>query len=322
MSQQNSNVDVESFSEEAANLAGMLFQQNNPTEGMPVLKSIDNARNQEYFTIPRVTNDQEDFGCSFEFDEEIKNALADIEESDELGPAVGPFLAEAYNRTISRPLSKDNAEKLKLGLKIPENCSNFRVPKMNPEMWNNMPQEARIVDLKHQQLQQTLSQGLTVLVKMCDELSQAAAQMPKDVLTKVLKIGLDGANIMGTQMQELNQKRKSEMRPYLNPDIVDICSAKTPVSEFLFGPNLAETLKATKAASSVMKTTITSRRFRPYATQQPGSLNGFRPSTPHRGWWNEYQQQHPRQQAPRMFQSPRFPNPTIYKTSNARFNPK
>ncbi|ODM87681.1 hypothetical protein Ocin01_19001 [Orchesella cincta] len=68
MSQQNSNVDVESFSEEAANLAGMLFQQNNPTEGCQFLKSIDNARNQEYFTIPRVTNDQEDFGCSFEFD--------------------------------------------------------------------------------------------------------------------------------------------------------------------------------------------------------------------------------------------------------------
>ncbi|ODM93955.1 hypothetical protein Ocin01_12718 [Orchesella cincta] len=112
MSQQNSNVDDESFSEEAANLAGMLFQQNNPTERMPVSISIDNARNQEYFTIPRVTNDQEDLvvsifvSCSFEFDNEIKNALADIEESDELGPAVGRSL-----QRLTIELYHDNSPK-------------------------------------------------------------------------------------------------------------------------------------------------------------------------------------------------------------------
>lgn len=205
---------------------------------------------------------------------------------------------------MTRPLSKENKERLKQELKIPENCSTFRVPKMNTEIWNRLPQRARMIDIKYQQLQQTLSLGMTVLVKMSDEISKKANLIPKDTLTKVLKIGLDGANLMGNQIQDLNTKRKSEVKQYLNSDFADICNAKIPVSEYLFGPNLAESLKTSKATSTVMKNSLPVKRYHPYQQSRPGSLNFQRPSTPRRGPWNGQQQQSNQ----RYFQGPRIQN--------------
>ncbi|CAL8070505.1 unnamed protein product [Orchesella dallaii] len=229
MSDQNSNIDNESLSGDAVNLAGQLLMQdcgNHDDRNFAAGSHPDDERGSEELIHNIKARDQELINCSFDFDEEIKNSLVDIEQSDELGPAVGPLLAEAYKKTILRPLSKENKEKLKNGLKIPENCAEFRVPKMNAEIWHRLPQRAKMVDLNHQQLQQTLSLGMTVLVKMCDELSRAASQMPKETLTRVLKIGLDGANLMGNQMQDLNQKRKADIKPFLNTDISDICNTK------------------------------------------------------------------------------------------------
>lgn len=250
-----------------------------------------------------------------QLDAEVLNSLADIEEADELGPAVGQLLADAYNKTMTRPLSKENKERLKQELKIPENCSTFRVPKMNTEIWNRLPQRARLTDIKYQQLQQTLSLGMTVLVKMSDEISKRANQIPKETLTKVFKIGLDGANLMGNQIQDLNLKRKNEVKQYLNADFADICSAKIPVSEYLFGPNLAESLKTSKATSTVMKHSLSVKRYQPYQSARSGSLNFQRPSTPRRGSWNGHQQTNQR-----YFQGPRSQNQQFQRMPYNRNN--
>lgn len=211
-------------------------------------------------------------------------------------------MADAFNKTGTRKLSKETEDKLKQNIKVPDNCRSFKVPKVNPEIWQNLKTRPRVADLKLQQIQAGLSISLTVLASLSDKIAKAAASklVPKEVASDLLKAGLDGANLIGHQMQEITSRRRQEIKPYLNPDYAGICSAQLPPSEFLFGDNLTETLKSSKAASTVIRnTTLPQNRMMPYNLnqrpsnsnyQRPSYLNYQRPFTPFRGRTNGQRQ--------------------------------
>lgn len=224
---------------------------------------------------------------SSNFDAEIADALADIEKCQDLGPEVTPFIAEAYRKTMERPISKETLERMKNDHKIPLNCKFFQVPKLNPEIWQNLNARGRLSDLKLQQVQNTLSLNLTFLVKISEEITKNTSKIPKDVSTKLLKLALESANVTGTQMQELNKRRRLDVKPFLSQEYHGICTAKVPPSEFLFGDNLADTLKSTKATASVIRSSSNKHRYHPYpsTSQRGSSLNSNRPSN-FRGRWN------------------------------------
>ncbi|CAL8149167.1 unnamed protein product [Orchesella dallaii] len=78
--------------------------------------------------IPNNNNADDDSG---QFYDEIANVLVDIEQPEDYGSPVRGHIAEAYVKTVTRPLSKETSDKLKHQIKIPENCKQFRVPRMN-----------------------------------------------------------------------------------------------------------------------------------------------------------------------------------------------
>lgn len=221
------------------------------------------------------------------YDAELAEALADVEKCQDFGPEVTSFISEAYKKTVERPISKETMERMKNDHKIPSNCKFFQVPKLNPEIWQNLTTKGRLSDLKIQQIQNTLSLNLTFLVEITQEITRNAAKIPRDISTKLLKLALDSANVAGTQMQELNKKRRLEVKPFLSQEYQGICTAKLAPSEYLFGENLAETLKSTKATASVIRCSTSRQRYHPYSStyQRGSSLNFSRPSN-FRGRWN------------------------------------
>jgi len=170
------------------------------------------------------------------------------------GPDLLSHIAEGFGKTISRPLKKKTSEKLRNLLQVPGNCKGFVAPKMNPEIWRNLPASARITDIKIQQIQQGMSYALISLSNIANEIS--AAMIPTEIKNKVMKLSIDAANILGDQLQTSSQQRRNDVRKLLNSDYSSICTTPVPVSEYLFGDNLSETLKNSKAASGLIRTTF------------------------------------------------------------------
>lgn len=252
-------------------------------------------------------------------DPELLELLEDIEKENNYGPSISANIAEAFDRTAQRSISKENMEKLKANLKIPDNCKSFTVPKVNSEIWQNLRTRSRIMDLKLQQNQAGLSTALSALAQISDEVAKSAKLMPKEAATKILKLSMDAGNLIGSQFFDLSARRRMEIKPFLNADYAGICNSSIKQSEWLFGENMSEALKASKTAASVMKTMNKTGRYRavPYQVpqrQQNGYLNFQRPSTFGQGRWNGHLQHQsmrfhqfqnrPRQQSPQgMYQS-------------------
>lgn len=78
--------------------------------------------------------------------------------------------------------------------------------------------------------------------------------------------------------EDMDKKRKIEMKPVLNREYSSICSTSKTDGGLLFGENILEQLKASKSSSQLVRTVSSSRgtgsrtmnRFSPY--QRP-SLN-------------------------------------------------
>lgn len=156
--------------------------------------------------------------------DEVQILLEDIEKGTELGSEISTSVAESFIKTISRPLSKESKLKLRENLKTPSNCKEFVPPKVNNEIWRLIPSQARLLDVKQQQTQQALSTGLTALALITNQIIERKSEVPKDIVSSVVKIAIDAANCIGDQCEQLNSSRKLELKRYLNPEYSGICN--------------------------------------------------------------------------------------------------
>lgn len=225
----------------------------------------------------------------------IQNILQDVEKGIEYGPALQEQVTDTFAKTISRPLTKETAKNLKDAVKIPETLKQLVPPKMNVEMWKLLPSHARVDDLKKQQIQNSVAYGVSAFSQIANIIATRSQELPKDVKAAILKLSVDGANILGNELQEVNLRRRSNVKRYINPQFHGVCSLNAGPGEWLFGNDLSESLKSSKASSALA---LPNRgfRFNPYQRQ-----NSTRPAS-----GSNYQQ--PLNWNRQSFQAPRRSN--------------
>lgn len=222
-------------------------------------------------------------------DDELLAGFQDKEKTLELGPNVASQVAEGFKNVIKRPLSKQTLDNLADKLKIPANCVELQTPKMNTEIWAHLPTKVKLNDLSLQACQQNMTYGLITLANIGSIVAKNSARIPKDVGKEIINTIMDGANMLGQGIQTINQKRRKEVKPHLQPDYAGICSSNVPITALLFGDDLKESLKSSKAAASVVRPIMAGRKFGQYRMNKPYSHptanqfksgNRFRPPLP------------------------------------------
>jgi len=187
-------------------------------------------------------------------------------------------------RAVTQSLSKDSIESLKTKIRVPENAKLIGVPKVNPEIWTSLSNRARMTDFRMQQMQQNTMYGLQSLAKIADLISKG--QPSSTSFAEIMQIVKDGVTLMGMGHQNLSLRRKYELKQHIQPEYASICTGPLQISEYLFGDNIEDLLKKSKATSELVKKVTPRPRLpisKPYARPSStntytGSLNYVRPS--------------------------------------------
>ena len=187
----------------------------------------------------------------------------------EYGEELNSEIAESLRRLSSQKLNKETIDRYKDVYKPPINCKTLGVPRVNKEIWPLLPQKARQGDYSHQQIQQLTSMAAVALSRIAETVYTAGKKIPNEYSRDLLKMSMEASSILGSMNFELNQKRKNEIKPSLNKEFAGICSNQVPVTEWLFGDNITDQLKASKSTASVFKTNLVKQynqgqRFTPY----------------------------------------------------------
>ena len=134
---------------------------------------------------------------------------------------LGPQFPTNYQHLLMRNFRQStvlkNAEILQK-YKVPSNCDQLFVPKVNPEIWGKLSSNSKRSDIRMSVLQDTLVKvSSAIIVSVNDLLSHR--QKKTCPAYKVLVSRLtDSLALIGHVHKELSLKRRDAIHPYLNQD--------------------------------------------------------------------------------------------------------
>lgn len=219
-----------------------------------------------HFRITFVPDD--DLGDCSEETKELESILLSVQNEEEFDEALLPVVASTYELVASQHLKKEEFDLIKSKFKTPMNCKLLGVPKVNPEIWKNpnLSKKIKMSDAKVQFVQHGISKAMIVLARCTETIIKNAKLFPSNIGKTITSELLDAAKLLGTSMRDLNSQRRTQFRSVLAVDVSDTPTGK---SEFLFGDNLDERVKASKASSQLVKSDGYQQRryqrFTPYS---------------------------------------------------------
>jgi len=288
-------------------MAGTAEFRNDPGSSVTPTDDLLAVANQ-MLEDPSANNTDKLVECSDDICDAVRSILNQTAPQTDFGEKLQEVIAKSFAR-ITNPESSNLVEDLKARFKVPENCKELGVAKVNPEIWAGLPQSVKNKDAKSQHLQQHMSRALIAQAKTAELIMQLISKTKSAELQPILKSLMDSAMSVGLAVKEINATRKYNLRPSLLPEYAGLASANLPVTQYLFGDNLDASLKLMKSTSKIVKpSTVTTFRYRPYPAQSyrpnlgnSNSLNfrrqsfrGLQPMTgsPRPNQWRNNQQVH------------------------------
>ena len=186
-------------------------------------------------------------GCSSKLLDDLAKSLSDEDEST--SPNIDPKLAEI---TMKRWGKKLNPEKLKIisdKYQRPANCTSMTGIRCNPEIWSQLSSTKKRTDLHLFNIQQVV---LKVAAASLQTTNALANSKSGDDQSHLLAQSVDIIALLAHAHTQISQLRREQIKPILKQEYSTISSAEIqPDSKWLFGSDLAKTLKDAKEASSI-----------------------------------------------------------------------
>ena len=137
----------------------------------------------------------------------------------------------------------------------PGNCSTLTVPLVNHPVWGELNRRLKTNDFKLQSCQAMLSKGLAALIQAQERLEKIEKQTtpaPSEINDIKARIKSSMA-LVGNAFLELSQRRKELLKPVLADRYQKLCSTTTPVTKFLFGDKIADSIKEINEAQRISR---------------------------------------------------------------------
>ncbi|XP_035709074.1 uncharacterized protein LOC118436074 isoform X2 [Folsomia candida] len=203
----------------------------------------------------------------------VEEILNSNQSEDEYGPPLGLKVAAAFKRLIAQPASKEHIDQNKIKLKIPENIKEMRAPKVNCEIWTQLPKKAQVIDASQQFVQQFVSRGLVAQSHLAEVLAKNSDKIPNDLLKSLLSCSMEAATEFDMAFREISLRRRQQIKPFLSIESAGICGSSVPVTENLFGNNLEKDLIAVRTSAKIVKNLTPIYRGGARGTYARGSCN-------------------------------------------------
>lgn len=153
----------------------------------------------------------------------------------EKGKAISNSLAKMINVACTTQCHTDT---LVNKYKIPENCDYICPPMVNGEIWKVLDKRAQSQDRGMVDIQNLLSTAMTPVMRLAEVLKPhiMANNEAKTLLSDTL-------TLMGQAQYNLSVRRRYFIRPNLKKKYSGLCNISTPITNNLFGDDIAKDIK-------------------------------------------------------------------------------
>ena len=184
--------------------------------------------------------------------------------------AVNANLAQMVNKFFREGVADEKIAELLKSYNRPDNCDGLSKIKINPLVWNIIPQQAKTIDKNSQAAHSLLVKSGTVLTQLVDSLAKGGH-------SSLVEQGLDALAMLGQMNKLLVFRRREALKPVIQRDFLHLCSQTVPYTNLLFGDDVTKNVKEIQDMERIKKMV---RRSGP--SFRPSSSTRFAPySIPH-----------------------------------------
>ena len=172
--------------------------------------------------------------------DEIKWDLPQLDTEEKTGPRVLDKLATALNAAVSKRSVKGAISNIAKKYFRPENCTYLCAPKVNAEIWNAIDSQSHTQDLVLQDIQKSISLALVPIIQLAEQVVNPNTELDRGSIKTVLT---DSLSLIGHAQFYISQRRRFNIRPYLNDKYKPICNSDVPLTNELFGNDCHKKIK-------------------------------------------------------------------------------
>lgn len=168
----------------------------------------------------------------------------DLHEEEVTAPPVAESLAKLTNNRFQASMTVDKVKERMEKYPRPSNCTALVTPEVNKEIWKSLGKQVQNADIKLQHVQRAIVKAGMALAHSTQSLlrAQRSTGSREDIKTAVSQNG-DAIALLGHASHELSLCRRANMKPSLDQGYTGLCSDKVQVTNYLFGDDLAGSIK-------------------------------------------------------------------------------
>ena len=198
--------------------------------------------------------------------ESSETLLPYIRGDGKFGPKVVDIIAERINDSCSKKPLDTKLKELQDKYKTSENCKVLCVPKVNLELWHDLPRATKTRDLGLQELQKNEIKCAQPMLLLFDTVVKAKAEKKAIQPIEISPMLADAVTLIGHASYLASLKRKEFLKPDISSAYQSVCSKSNPVTTFLFGDELPKHIKdigEVKISRKTLARVGTTRRYIP-----------------------------------------------------------
>ena len=244
------------------------------------------ARTEEA-SVPRADNSSSEFDptdivdVSTRTEEQEEPIFPSVfDDSEACGPKISEKLAARVNEACTKKVIESKMKDLEAKYHTPENCPNLCVPKVNPELWHDLPRQPKTKDLALQEVQRGIVKATQPILTLLEDTLAAQKNKEKIEPSAIVSKLADSVTFMCHASYKTSMVRRETLKDVINTNYRSVCGQNTPLGKCLFGDELpkhikdiAEVNKLSKRISSSQQASSSSSK-RDKDTYNKGSSQG------------------------------------------------
>ena len=154
--------------------------------------------------------------------------------------AVHEKLATSSEKVWNRQQSKEKINNVLDKQLIPGNCMFLEIPRVDPEIFVSIPQQAKGHDVKLQRQQTIFVKAAVLITQLTNKLMQVKVdqQMSEELLVSLKESASEVFPILSHAESKMLQMRRDDIVPHLAKEIKQLRNDVQKGSEHLFGDNI------------------------------------------------------------------------------------